>query len=619
MSVKKEFQTETKQLLNLMINSIYTHKEIFLRELISNASDALDKVRFESLKNPEVLGEDKDFSILLSFDKDNKTLIVEDNGIGMSYDEVIENIGTIARSGTKAFIENLKKSGSKSVDGDLIGQFGVGFYSVFMVASEVVLETKKLDSEKGIRWISSGDGTYEIEETDISKRGTKIIIKLRDDAIEELNILESNTIETLIKKYSNYIRYPIKMTVENELKSLNSLESLWSKNSKDIKQEEYNEFYKDNFHDWNEPFETIHFKAEGASVEFTALLFIPSKIPFDYYSKEYRKGLKLYSKNVFIMDKHEDILPDYLSFVKGLVDSPDFSLNISREILQHSKQIEIIRKNIEKKILKALKDKIENDRENYVKFWKEFGKGIKGGLYENIFEKEKMQDLLLFDSSRSDEKMTTLFEYVEGITDENQKDIYYAVGETKEEIERMPQLENILDKGYEVLYLKDAVDEFLLKMMMEYKEKKFKSVSSEEIEETEKEKLKEKEEENKDILEKIKEELKGKVVDVRFTNRLKNSPVCIVSQKDGVSVNMEKILKEMDTFNLKAEKILEINPEHVLFKTIDELYKDKKEDKIVSEFANLLYNEALILEGIKLDNPSDFVKNISEIIATLKK
>ncbi|PNS02127.1 heat shock protein 90 [Petrotoga miotherma DSM 10691] len=630
----KEFQAETKQLLNLIINSIYTHKDIFLRELISNASDALDKIRFLSLKDPGVLQNDTELQIRIEIDKDNNTLIVEDNGIGMSYEEVIENLGTIAKSGTKNFLEQLKQAqmgDSPTADKEntiinLIGQFGVGFYSVFMVAKKVIVETKKWDQDKGVRWESDGIGTYSIEECEKANRGTKITLILKDDLDEDENYLDQYKIQELVKKHSNYIKYPIKMKWEEEVeagkkkitdKILNSMVPLWNKNKEEISQNEYNEFYKEHFYDWNDPFDVIHFKAEGTTVEFTALLYIPSKLPFTFFSKDYKRGLNLYSKNVFIMENCEEVLPDYLGFVKGLVDSPDFSLNISREILQKNKQLKVIRKNIERKILDALKSKLENEREKYVEFWKEFGKVIKAGLYQNILEKEKVQDLLLFESSTSDKNMVTLKEYISKMKEDQGNYIYYAVGESKDIIENLPQMETFKEKGYEVLYLTDEIDEFLIKLMHDYEGKEFKSISSSNVKIDEK--FKEKEEENKDLLQKIKEYLKDKVKDVRLTDKLKESPACIVSANEAISLNMEKTLKNLEQLPFEAEKILELNPDHQVFKILTDIYHKDPHSEEIKDYAELLYNQSLLLEGLEIEDKTTFAKLITKLMIKSKK
>jgi molecular chaperone HtpG len=623
MSERKQFQTETKQLLNLMVNSIYTHKEIFLRELISNASDAIDKMKFESLKDPEILDNDTVFKIFIDADEDNKKIIIEDNGIGMSYNDVIDNLGTIAKSGTKAFIEQLKTEKSDQETLEMIGQFGVGFYSAFMVADKVTVETKKWNEEKGVKWESDGSGTYEIEEIEKEKRGTKITLHLRKDLEDEYNFAQKEKLKDLVKKYSNYIRYPIKMELtetdeegkeKTEIKTINSMESLWRKNKDDIKKEEYNEFYKENYHDWTDPFDIIHFKAEGSTVQFTSLLFIPSRAPFDYYTKEYKKGLSLYSKNVFILDKYEDLIPSYYSFVKGLVDSPDFTLNISREILQHSKNIQVMKKNIEKKIHQALKEKMKNKREKYQEFWNEFGRGIKAGLYENIDKKDKVMDLLLFETSKS-EKPKTLDEYIENMKEDQEAYIYYAVGESRSSIESLPQMEAVKDKDYEVLYLTDHIDEFLIQMLHDYKGKQFKSISSSDLKLKDSEEKKKEEEENKDLLGKIKQLLSGKVKEVRLTDKLKKSPVCIVSAHEGMSINMEKVLKELDQMPFNAEKILELNPDHPVFKKVKNIYDENPESEQLKDYADILYNQALLMEGIKIENPSEFVEKVNKLMS----
>ena len=625
MSEVKEFQTETKQLLNLMINSIYTHKDIFLRELISNASDALDKMRFESLKDPSILDGDTELQIKIQIDKENKRLIIEDNGIGMSYDEVIENLGTIAKSGTQSFLKKLKEAESEKVALNLIGQFGVGFYSAFMVAKKVTVETRKWNEEKAVRWESDGSGTYSIEECEKSTRGTKIILDLKDDLEEDENYLNQYKIQELVKKYSNYIKYPIKMKWEEEIEEgktkiseriLNSMIPLWNKNKEEITQEEYNEFYKETFYDWNDPFEVIHFKAEGTTIQFTALLYIPSKLPFTFYSKEYKKGLSLYSKNIFIMENCEELVPDYLSFVKGLVDSPDFSLNISREILQKSKQLSIIRKNIEKKILETLKSKLENQRDKYIEFWNEFGRVIKAGLYQNIQEREKIQDLLLFDSSLSDKEKITLKEYVERMKEDQGNYIYYAVGQTIEDIEKLPQMEAIRDKGYEVLYLTDEIDEFLIKLMHDYQGKEFKSISSADIKD---ENIQKKQEESKDLLSKIKEHLKDKVKEVRLTNKLKESPACIVSANEAISLKMERTLKNLEQLPFEAEKVLELNPNHEIFRILQEIYQKDPDSQELKDYSEILYNQALLREGLDIDDKHQFAKLITDLIVKANK
>lgn len=620
MSEVKEFQAETKQLLNLMINSIYTHRDIFLRELVSNASDALDKMRFISLKDPSVLGEDRELEIRIDIDKDNNCLIIEDNGIGMSYEEVIENLGTIAKSGTKAFLDKLEEAKTENAIISLIGQFGVGFYSSFMVSDKVTVETRRWDKEKGVRWESDGSGTYTIEEIDKKERGTRVILFLKKDLEEEENYLDQYKIQNLIKKYSNYIKYPIKIKWEEETeegiikitdKTLNSMVPLWVKNKEEITEEEYKQFYRENFYDWNDPLEVIHFKAEGTSIQFTALLYIPSKVPFAFYSKEYKKGLKLYSKNVFIMDNCEGLLPDYFSFVRGLIDSPDFSLNISREILQKNKQLEIIKKNIEKKIIDALKSILEKEPQKYLEFWKEFGPILKAGLYQNIHEKSKIQDLLLFECSSSQDKIT-LKEYVNRMKADQGNYILYAVGKDKKTIDNLPQMEVYKDKDYEVLYLTDEIDEFLIKLMHDYEGKEFKSISSSDIKLDDD--FQSKEEESKNLLDKIKEHLGEKVKEVRLTDKLKESPACIVSADEIISLNMEKTLKNLEQIPFRAEKILELNPNHEIFKVMEKIFQENPESEELKEYAELLYDQSLLIEGLEIEDIDRFIKLINKLM-----
>lgn len=628
------FQAETKQLLDLMIHSIYTHKEIFLRELISNASDAIDKVKFEALKDPAILGDDTDYKVFITVDKNGRTITISDNGIGMNSDEVVKNIGTIAKSGSKAFMEKLKEKNEDSSDLDIIGQFGVGFYSSFMMADRVTLLTKSALSDQAVKWESNGDGTYTIENADKTSRGTVITLHLRDEKDGDYNdYLDQDKISSLIKKYSDYIRYPIKMdteekTEDNETviteKTLNSMVPLWKKSKSDITQEEYNEFYKASFHDWQDPSELVHIKAEG-TIEYTSLLFIPSKAPFDFYSKEFKKGVQLYSKNVFIMENCEELIPDYFRFVKGLVDSPDFSLNISREILQHNRQLKVISKNIEKKIISTLKDMLKSDREKYSTFWKEFGEAIKSGIYGDASNKDKLEDLLLFNSSNSD-KMITLDEYVSNMKEE-QDVIYFATGHERSFVENLPQMELLKDKGYEVLFLLDRIDEFVTDRMMDYKGNKFKSITRGELDlgkESEDEiKVKEElENDNKDLLTAMKDILKDKVSNVKLTNRLKSTAVCLVSDDSGISFGMEKIMKDMPQMDgmpgMKASRIMELNPEHEVFTSLNSAFAKGSESEELQDLSEILYGQALLMENITLDNPMEFAKKISKLITRIK-
>lgn len=637
----REFQAETKQLLDLMVHSIYTNKEIFLRELISNASDALDKIRFESLTKQELLEGNADFEIFLVPDEKSHTLTISDNGIGMTYDEVVENIGTIAKSGTKLFLEKLKEK-EEGASEDLIGQFGVGFYSAFMVAEEVTLLTRAPGQAKGVKWESTGDGSYTIEETDKDTRGTTIILKLKDEFTQaEENFTDRYKLEELIKKYSDYIRYPIKMnfihkekpkdaegkpiedapeTETIEVRTLNSMSPLWTKNKNQIKPEEYHSFYKNQYHDWEDPLEIIHTKAEG-TVEYTTLLFIPSRAPFNFYNRDYTAGIQLYSKHVFIMENCQDLLPEYLRFVRGLVDSADFSLNISRELLQQSKQLKLIGKNLEKSVLKTLDTILKKDRTKYEKFWQEFGRALKIGVYTDFQNRDKLKDLLLFASSKG-EGVVSLDEYISRMP-ENQKVIYYATGKDRDSVERLPQMELLREKGLEVLYLLDTVDEFAIEALQEYKEKKFQSVSRGDLQldDMESPEAKKETEEisknNESLITAIKEQLTDKIADVKISHRLKSSAVCLVSDDKGISIAMEQILSDMNNNMFKANRILEINPNHALFSTLKNLHETNAAS--FKDYCDLLYSQALLVEGILPEDPIGFANKIAGLMAQSEK
>ncbi|HOG43266.1 MAG TPA: molecular chaperone HtpG [bacterium] len=626
---KKSFKAETKKLLDLMINSIYTNREIFLRELISNCSDAIDKLKFKSLTAPELIKDGGDFEIWIEPDKEHKTLTISDNGIGMTHDEVIENIGTIAKSGSKEFFEKLSESDDNKNAAELIGQFGVGFYSAFMVAEKVKIRTRSAEAEmsEGVIWESTGDGNYTVEKAEVEKRGTEITLYLKEDILKEIQLLDHDELEELVTRYSDFIRYPIKMNVEKETvieeKTLNSMKPIWNREKSDVTEEEYKEFYRHAFHAYDEPVDVIHTKGEG-TVEYTALIFIPSQIPFNFYSSHFERGMKLYSKQVFIMDKCKELVPEYLGFIRGIVDSPDFSLNISREILQHSSQLKVISKNLEKKILGALKYMLENDREKYIKFWKEFGKAIKAGVYSDYgMNRDKLQDLLMFESSHSDE-LTTLDEYVKRMP-EGQKEIYYAAGRDKDAVKNTPQMEAIREKGYEVLYFIDKIDEFASAVIINYKEKPLRNISAadldfdtEEEKKEKEEKRKEKETESKSLLETLKKHLENEVKEVRLSSRLKNSAVCLVSGSDGISINMEQVLSEAAMSNMpapKATRILEINPDHKIFAKLNEIYTANPESSKLNDFAQVLYNQALLMEGIAPKDPVKFASMISEIMS----
>ena len=644
-----EFQAETKELLNLMIHSIYTNHEIFLRELISNASDAIDKLHFESLQNRDILEGNEDYEIFLVPDKESHTLTISDNGIGMTKDEVVENIGTIAKSGTKAFLEQLQKAkenNAELTDKEMVGQFGVGFYSAFMVAEKVTITTRKAGTSEAVRWESTGDGSYTLEDCEKESRGTTITITLGKefygDEAEE-NFTDTWNLQNLVKKYSDYVRYPIKMNFETEemprddegkiiegaekikkieLKTLNSMQPLWTKSKNDITKEEYTEFIKNQFHEWEEPMEVFHNKAEGG-VEYTSLLYIPAKAPFNLYHTDYEPGVQLYSRHVFIMDKCKDLLPDYLRFVKGLVDSPDLSLNISRELLQQSRELKTIGKNLEKTILKALERMLKNDREKYEKFWQEFGKSLKIGIYNSMYTGsnviDKLKELLLFASSKEG-KEVSLKEYVERMP-ESQKKIYYATGTDKATIEKLPQMELLKEKGLEVLYLLDPVDEFAIETIRTYSDKEFQSISRGDLDldDAESQEAKKETEEiaknNDDLVKDIKEVLGDKVAEVKISSRLKSGAVCLVADAMGPSLSMEHTFAAMDNPMFKAKRILEINPKHDLFSKLQILHANGKDDADFKDYCDLLYTQALIIEGIMPENPVDFANKIAKMMA----
>ncbi|WP_294729304.1 molecular chaperone HtpG [uncultured Fusobacterium sp.] len=602
---EKIFKAETKELLNLMIHSIYTNKEIFLRELISNANDAIDKLKFKSLTDTDILKGDDKFRIDISVDKDNRTLTVSDNGIGMTYEEVDDNIGTIAKSGSKLFKEQLEEA--KKGEIDIIGQFGVGFYSGFIVADKITLETKSPYSKNGVKWVSSGDGNYEIEEISKQDRGTKITLHLKDG--DEYNeFLEDWKIKELVKKYSNYIRYEIYFG--NEV--INSTKPIWKKDKKELKDEDYNEFYKATFHDWNDPLLHINLKVQG-NIEYDALLFIPKKLPFDYYTKNFKRGLQLYTKNVYIMEKCEDLIPEYFNFISGLVDCDSLSLNISREILQQNAELQVISKNLEKKIISELEKILKNDREKYIEFWKEFGRSIKAGVQDMFgMNKEKLQDLLIFVSSH-DDKYTTLKEYVDRMGDN--KEILYVPAESIDTVKSLPKMEKLKEQGKEVLILTDKIDEFILMAMRDYSGKEFKSINSSDFkfsdDKEKEEEVKKIADENKELIEKAKEFLKDKVSEVELSNNIGNSASSLLA-KGGLSLEMEKTLSEMTNNNdmPKAEKVLAINPEHILFNRLKSSVNTEDFNKLV----DVLYNQALLLEGFNVENPAEFIKNLNSLI-----
>ena len=624
---KKQFKAESKKLLDMMINSIYTHKEIFLRELISNASDAIDKLYFKSLTDDSVKLAREDFKIHIDLDKENRTIKISDNGIGMTAEELENNLGTIAKSGSFNFKKE-NADNEKTDDISVIGQFGVGFYSSFMVADKVEVISKAFGENVAHKWVSTGADGYTIEECEKENAGSEITLYVKEDTENEdySKYLEQYTIDELVKKYSDYIRYPIVMEMSHQVpdpdkegehitevseETLNSMVPLWRKNKSEIKPEEYNEFYKQKFMDYNNPLHVIHTKTEGQAT-FDALLYIPENPPYDFYSKEYEKGLQLYSNGVLIMDKCADLLPDYFSFVKGLVDSADLSLNISREMLQHDHQLKIIAKAIDKKIKNELTKMLKNDREKYEKFFKTFGLQLKYGVYANYgMEKDGLKDLLLFETS-ADEKPTTLKEYV-GRMAESQNDIYYACGDNEQKIALLPQVEAVKAKGYEVLYFTDEVDEFAIQMLMEYDGKHFVNVCKDDLDlstDAEKEAMTKKNEDAKGLLDKMKEALDGKVTAVKLTNKLGSHPVCL-SAEGYVSLEMEKVLNSMPGANqgVKAQLVLEVNADHPIVEKLKSV-----DDDTLKKYTNLLYSSARLIAGLDLENPTEFSDNLAQMM-----
>ncbi len=624
---KKQFKAESKRLLDLMINSIYTHKEIFLRELISNASDAIDKLYYRSLTEGNTGLSRDDFSIRLEPDKEARTLKIIDNGMGMTKEELEKNLGTIAKSGSLDF----KTEMEKKEDVDIIGQFGVGFYSAFMVSDKVTVVSKAYGEDVAYEWESTGADGYTIKDCEKEGNGTEITLLLKADTEDEnySQYLETYQIKNLINKYSDYIRYPIQMMVEHqklkegtkneyetysELETLNSMIPLWKKNKSELKDEDYNQFYKEKFYDFTDPAKVIHTNVEGI-VSYTALLFIPGQAPYNYYTKEFEKGLQLYSSGVLIMEKCADLLPDYFSFVRGLVDSQDLSLNISREMLQHDRQLKAIAQRLEKKIKSELLSMLNTDREKYVEFFKNFGLQLKFGMYDKFgANKDAVKDLVMFYSS-SEKALVTLSEYVSRMKPD-QKYIYFASGESTDKIDKLPQTELLKDKGYEILYLTDDVDEFALQMLHTFEEKEFKSVSSDdlEIEESkeEKEAAEKQAEESKDMLECMKEALGDKVAEVRLSQRLKSHPVCLTA-KGGLSIEMEKVLNSMPVDQkIQAERVLEINAKHPILETLNKVYGEDKE--AVKKYAKLLYDQALLIEGLPVEDPVAFSNAVCELM-----
>ncbi len=623
---KKEFKSESKRLLDLMINSIYTNKDIFLRELISNASDALDKIYYRSLTDKKVKVKKDSLEINLSLDKDKRLITITDNGIGMTKEELEENLGTIAKSGSLSFKENMTKKEKI----DIIGQFGVGFYSAFMVSDKIKVTSLSLDSEDAYTWESSGVDGYTIKKAKKETPGTEIILSIKEDTeeFEYSKYLDEYEIKSLVKKYSDYISFPIKMEVthsklvdekkhkyedQKEIETLNSMVPIWKKNKKDVTDEDYNNFYMDKFSDYDKPLKVITSSVEGMA-SYQALLFIPSHAPYDFYTENYEKGLSLYTSGVMIMEKCADLLPDYFSFVKGIVDSEDLSLNISREMLQESHNLKIIAKNIEGKIRKELETMLKDDRDNYISFFKTFGMQLKYGIYNNYGQdKEKLQDLIMFYSAK-EEKLITLSEYVKAMP-KDQEVIYYAAGSSIEKIKSLPQVEQVKDKNYDILYLTDYVDSFAITAINEYESKKFVNVESGDLDletEEEKEALKKVNDDNNNLLKDMQEEIK-EVSEVRFSNKLKNHPVCLTSKGD-ISIEMQKVFDAMpNDMGIKAQTILEINEKHPISTKLKDLYKNDKEE--FKKYTKILYSEAKIIAGLPIDNPTEISSLICDVIS----
>ena len=624
---KKQFKSESVRLLDLMINSIYTNKDIFLRELISNSSDAIDKLYYRSLTDKELKVNTNDLKIEIIPDHENRTLTIIDNGIGMTQDELENNLGTIAKSGSLSFKEENKDQN----DVNIIGQFGVGFYSSFMVSKEVKVYSKHVDSQKAYLWDSCGTDGYTIEEADVDfENGTKIVIYLKDnnEDVQYDEYLDEYKIRELVKKYSDYIKYPIQMEVMNNVKkensdeyeevkeidTLNSMKPLWNKEKSEITDEEYNNFYSDKFYDYQKPMKTIHFSVEGLC-SYKSILFIPSHTPYDFYTKEYKKGLQLYSNGVLIMDKCEELLPDYFAFVRGVVDTEDLSLNISREMLQQDKKLKQIAKSIEKKLINEFKNMMETDFEKYKELFKNFGPSLKFGTYNNYgIDKDKLKDLLIF-YSKQDEDFVTLKKYVENLKDD-QKSIYYVCGESVEKINHLPLVEKVQEKGYNLLYLTDAIDEFVFQILNKYDDHEFINIASEKFDlntEEEKEEINKINKDNKKLLDIMKDCLKDKVSNVKFTNSLKTHPVCLTTEGQ-VSLEMEKVLNAMPTDDkVKANVVLEINENHKIADKIKKLYDTDKEE--LEKYTKILYSQARLIEGLEIDNPTEITNLICEIIS----
>ncbi len=632
-----QFETEIQQLLDLLIHSLYSHKEIFLRELISNASDALDKLKFKSQTDQGLLGDDTELKIRIEVDREARTLSVIDNGIGMTREELIENLGTIAKSGTRAFVEALKEKKENALE--LIGQFGVGFYSSFMVAEKVVLTTRAAGSDQAWRWESRGDGSYTIEKCDQQKRGTCVTLHLREPGEGDQDYTQEWVIRNIVKKYSDFVTYPIVMEIEREEvptdeegkpiegakpvkkvteETLNSMKPIWNKRKSEVTEDEYKEFYKHISHDWTDPLEIIHINAEGI-LEYNALMYIPAKAPFDLFMPENKSGMQLYVRNVFIMDNCEDLLPPYLRFVKGVVDSADISLNVSREMLQHDRIVGKIRKNLVKKVLDTLAGMLKDDREKYLKFWENFGQVLKEGLHTDFENREAIADLILCATTAQDD-LTTLAEYVDRMPLE-QKEIYYLAGEDREMLKSSPHLEAFKKKGFEVLLFTDPVDEWVIQSLFEYKGKKLKSVAKGEVDLLSEDEKKEKEEQLKKLGDEfsalinfIKKTLEGRVSEVKLSQRLTESPVCLVAGENDLSASMERILKAANQPLPPSQRVLEINPDHELLQRMREIHRSQGETEELKEFTELLYDQAVLTEGSKVVSPEQFCRRLTRLM-----
>jgi len=635
-----KFKTEVSQLLELVTHSLYSNKEIFIRELVSNASDALDKLRLEGLRDKKILENNSDYRIKIDFNKDAKTITITDNGIGMTKDEIIDNIGTIAKSGTKEFLARLKdiKEVNKDANTDqLIGQFGVGFYSAFIVSDKIVINSKRAGSnEPAVRWESDGKEKFTVDESDRTERGSEIVLYLNkdhEDYADEWKIRE------VVKKYSDYISYPIVMTIQREEKpkdkdgkeikdaeavtkfeeqTLNSMKAIWQKDKKDIKDEDYSEFYKHISHDWEEPLERIHLSAEGL-LSYKALLFIPKKPPFDMFWREAKIGVSLYVKNVFIMDDNKNLLPEYFRFIKGVVDSADLPLNVSREILQEDKMLEKIKTNLVKKIIDTLKKMKEKEADKYLEFYESFGKVLKEGLYSDYENKDKLADLVMFESTKTEKgKLTSLKDYISRMP-EGQKDIYYIAGEKRDILENSPHIEKFKAKDYEVLFFTDPIDEFVTNNLTEYEKKELKSIGKGEIDLGEDETVKKEKEEDskkyKSLLDTIKDHLKEDVKEVRVSSRLTSSAVCLVSDEHGMTPNMEKMFRSMNQEVPKSKRVLEINPKHPLYESLNNIFEKNKDDGRLKDYSELLYDQALIAEGAMPKDPVKFARKMADLMA----